>query len=164
MIRPALSALALIALSPAAIAQDAAPSVAEAQFAQIASWEGRWEVAGTDALEIVFTSTARGTVMIERWETAAGLHSMTVYHLDGERVIATHYCPQGNQPRLASLPEVGGRIEFAFHDVTGLDEGESHASSLAFVPQQDGSLKRTETYTDLDGPGSPSTYVLTRAP
>ena len=156
-------ALALATMAAPVSAEEAATSAAEQQFAQIASLEGRWRVAETDALEIVFEITARGQTVIERWETASGLHSITVYHRDGEKVIATHYCPQGNQPRLETVAGDKDLIAFAFRDITGLDEGESHAFSLAFTFNENGSLVRSETYRSADGPGSPSSYTMTRA-
>ena len=166
MIRTTLAALALFAPVASAFAQDAPPapplSPAEQHFAQIASWEGRWAVAETDALEIVFEITARGKTVVERWETASGLHSMTVYHLDGDHVVATHYCPQGNQPRLETVAGESGTIAFAFRDITGLDEGESHAFTLEFAKREDGALVRSEVYRSADGPGDPSSYTLMR--
>ena len=162
MIKPALTALALLAAASPVLAHEDAPPSAEQQFAEIASWEGRWKVAETDALQIVFEITARGKTVVERWETANGLHSMTVYHLDGGHVIATHYCPQGNQRRLDSMPGEDGRIAFAFRDITGLDEGESHAFALDWVMRGDGTLVRTEVYRSADGPGEPGRYTLAR--
>lgn len=158
----AIAGLAAVGLSAGALVDDSSPSEAARQFAQIAGWEGRWTVAETDALEIVFEQTARGTTMIERWETTAGLHSMTVYHLDGDAIVATHYCPQGNQPRLESVSGEDGRVAFGFRDVTGLDEGESHTQSVEFSVLTDGSLKRTEVYTSAKGLGEPSSYTLMR--
>ncbi len=164
MTRKYIPAAALVALASPAVADTSAPTLAEQQFSQIVSWEGRWQVAETDALEIVFEITARGSTVIERWETASGLHSITVYHLDGDKVVATHYCPQGNQPRLESTAAGDGGITFAFRDITGLDEGESHAFSLAYRLDEDGSLLRSEIYRSAEGPGEPSSYTLTRSP
>ena len=162
MIRHAMLLLAMLALPSLAHAQEAAPSPAERQFAQIVALEGRWQVAETDALQIVFEKTARGHTMIERWETASGLHSITVYHLDGDRLIATHYCPQGNQPRLESIDGDDGAIAFRFRDITDLDDGESHTHRLRFDPQGDGSVVRTEVYTGPEGLGDPGIYTLVR--
>jgi len=133
------------------------------QFALIRSWEGRWDVAETSALQIVFESSARGSAMVERWETQAGLHSMTIYHMDGEALVATHYCPQGNQPRLESREAADGEIRFAFRDVTDLDAGEAHAHALWFTPGADGTVQRSEVYRGEDGLQAPSVYTLTRA-
>ncbi len=134
------------------------------QFELISSWEGRWQVAETPALEIVFEQTARGSVMVERWETASGLHSMTVYHLDGDVLVATHYCPQGNQPRLESRATVDGQIRFTFRDVTDLDAGESHTHDLWFVPGDDGTIRRAEVYRGESGLQEPGQYTLSRMP
>lgn len=158
-----MAATSLVAMATPALAQEPSSDAAEQQFAQIASLEGRWQVAETDELEIVFEITARGQTVVERWETTSGLHSMTVYHRDGAKVIATHYCPQGNQPRLETVAGDKDHIAFAFRDITGLDEGESHAFSLGFTFNEDGSLVRSETYRSAEGPDNPSSYTLTRS-
>lgn len=132
------------------------------QFEMIRSWEGRWQVAETSALEIVFEPTARGSAMIERWETKSGLHSVTIYHMDGGVLVATHYCPQGNQPRLEARSGPVGPVRFTFRDVTGLDEGESHAHDLAFAAADDGSIVRSEVYRGSEGLQEPSHYTLSR--
>jgi hypothetical protein len=134
------------------------------QFELIRSWEGRWQVAETPALNIVFEATARGTAIVERWETASGLHSMTIYHMDGEAVIATHYCPQGNQPRLESRGAATGEVRFTFRDVTDLDAGESHTHELWFTPGPDGTMQRSEVYRGEEGLQAPGSYTLTRLP
>ena len=51
---------------------------------------------------------------------------------DGDALIATHYCAQGNQPRLKLTPGQGARIRFTFRDATDLAPGESHLHDLAF--------------------------------
>ncbi|MAY20679.1 MAG: hypothetical protein CL955_08680 [Erythrobacteraceae bacterium] len=164
MVMKSTAFAALLALSSPAMADEPAPTPAEAQFAQILGWEGRWQVAETDALQIVFEVTARGKTVVERWETASGLHSITVYHLDADSVIATHYCPQGNQPRLQSVAGDGSVIAFEFRDITGLDEGESHQFALSYTVREDGSLLRSEVYRSAEGEGEPGSYTLMRAP
>ena len=159
-----LAFLALLALTPSLSAHNPSPVTAEERYALIQSWEGRWEVEEIDSLQIVFEKTAKGHTMIERWETASGLHSMTVYHLDDDLIIATHYCPQGNQPRLQAGSGTLGHIDFDFRDVTDLDEGESHAHTLSFTKNSDGSLRRSETYMSGDDLGDPTILTLVRSP
>lgn len=161
----ALLALAVIAAPVRAETQEEAPLLAPLeQFQLIGSWAGRWEVAETSALQIVFERTARGSTMVERWETNSGLHSMTVYHMDGDALVATHYCPQGNQPRLETRSDAPGEVRFAFRDVTDLDGGESHTHELWFTPATDGTIRRSEVYRDDTGLGEPSHYTLSRMP
>lgn len=159
------SVLTIVLLAASAHAESGRESASLApaeQFELLRSWEGRWQVAETPALQIVFEPTARDSVMVERWETSAGLHSMTIYHMDGDALIATHYCPQGNQPRLASKGAPAGEVRFAFRDVTGLDAGEAHTHALWFTPAADGSIVRSEVYRGPDGLQEPSSYTLTR--
>lgn len=168
MVRLAYTPLFTLVLlvSPAALSADDAADILTPlqQFEQIREWEGRWQVAETPALSIVFEKTARGTAMVERWETKAGLHSMTIYHMDGDTLLATHYCPQGNQPRLESHGGDRDEIRFAFRDVTDLDEGESHTHDLWFTPRPDGTIVRYEVYKGAEGLQPPGNYTLSRMP
>ena len=148
--------------TPIVAQEDAATLTPAEQFELIRSWEGRWKVAETSALEIVFESAARGSSMIERWETQSGLHSITVYHMDGDVLLATHYCPQGNQPRLEAHLGESGEIRFEFRDVTDLGDGESHTHDLWFTPGPDGTIRRSEIYLGKEGLQEPGHYTLSR--
>ena len=163
--RKALAAIVPVALVGSSLsAREPAASSAEERYEQIKGWEGRWNVEEVDALQIVFEQTARGHTMVERWETASGLHSMTVYHVDGDAIVATHYCPQGNQPSLVSGSGDLKTIAFEFRDMTGLDKGESHTHSLSFTQNLEGSLHRREVYMESSGLGDPTTLTLVRSP
>ncbi|MBN8552669.1 MAG: hypothetical protein J0L52_07220 [Caulobacterales bacterium] len=87
---------------------------------------------------------------------------MTIYHMDGDVLVATHYCPQGNQPRLVSDGTPQGLITFAYRVATDLNPGESYQHDLSFARQADGSLVRSEIYRGPDGAGEPSRYTLRR--
>jgi hypothetical protein len=132
-------------------AEDAR-SVSEVQFRKIADLIGEWRVQESPSLRIVFEPTAGGSVIIERWMVGERIHSMTVYHLDGERLIATHYCPQGNQPRLAAVADGSAGISFAFLGATGLDPHESFQHALSFGWNAGGIVSRAETYRGPEGP------------
>jgi hypothetical protein len=46
---------------------------------------------------------------------------ISMFNLDGDRVLLTHYCAAGNQPRMvASASPDGKTITFTFLDVTNL--------------------------------------------
>jgi hypothetical protein len=53
---------------------------------------------------------------------------MTVYHLDGDQLVATHYCAMGNQPRFkldpASTASEG--LHFAFDGGSNMKPGDAH--------------------------------------
>jgi hypothetical protein len=117
-------------------------------FDQLKTLVGEWRNAAKPAspFRIRFSLTAGGTVLVESWEAAGKPHSLTLYHRDGDALIATHYCPQGNQPRLKLTPGHGPKLSFTFRDATDLAPGESHLHDLAFDLSDPNRPIRTETY------------------
>jgi hypothetical protein len=152
----------LLAGIASATAEDV-QSPSTTSFERIAALAGKWQVREEASLRIVFEPTAGGSVIVERWMFGERTHSITIYHLDGERLLATHYCPQGNQPRLAATASVDGEIRFAFLDATDLDQGESFQHDLTFKPNPDGSVSRSEIYWGPNGAGEESTLTLVPA-
>ena len=57
---------------------------------------------------------------------------MTVYHLDGGRLLLTHYCSAGNQPRLIAKRFDPGKkeIDFDFLDTTSKQGGHIHSAKF----------------------------------
>jgi hypothetical protein len=57
---------------------------------------------------------------------------VTIYHRDGDGLVATHYCSMGNQPRMrasGASPD-GKSIRFRFADITNLKPGGGHIKHL----------------------------------
>jgi TonB family protein len=135
---------------PAAPAPPAGESAAAAAaaFKQLSTLVGTWRnaEAPNSPLRIRFFLTAGGTTLVESWERAGQPHSLTLYHRDGDTLLATHHCPQGNQPRLALAPRNGNALHFTFRDATDLDAGESHLHDLSFDLTDPTSPVRSETY------------------
>lgn len=144
---------AVAALCVGADASAAEP--ASGAFDELKRLVGTWRPADQpdSKLRIEFALTAGDTVLKEFWE-APGHSSMTVYHLDGEILLATHYCPRGNQPRLAMTGrDEEGALRFEFRDGTGLDEaGEFYEQVLTLRVDEEGQLTRGEVYAEFGKP------------
>jgi hypothetical protein len=138
-------------------------STSARQFSTISTLTGEWRVKERSSLKIVFERTAGGSVIVEKWMSGEQTHSLTIYHLHGEKLIATHYCPQGNQPRLAAVNSDSGEIRFTFQDATDLDPNESYQHDLSLELNSDGTLSRGEIYWGPNGAGEKSTLTLVRA-
>jgi hypothetical protein len=170
--RPAtLWAAPLIAAAIAAPPAAAAPPpphqavAASDAFAQLARLTGLWRPADKPAspLRIHFYLTAGGTVLVESWEAAGKPHSLTLYHRDGEALLATHYCPQGNQPRLALAGRDQDGLHFTFKDATDLDPAtESHQHDLWLDLTDPQRPVRAEIYRGKDGGGAQERLKLVR--
>lgn len=140
------------------------PEQAEAVFSQLKELEGVWQRAGQPehGHRIEFRTTARDTVLIEKWTYLGQQHSLTIYHRDGDTLLATHYCPQGNQPRM-ELASGDAAINFTFRDATDLDlETEQYQHDLSLKLSEDGQLIRSEIYKDGQGHDHPGVLVLER--
>jgi hypothetical protein len=73
-------------------------------------------------------------VLVETWTMSATSESMTLYALDGEELLATHFCPQGNQPRLRfSSVAADGRYQFVFKDASNLQNQQAEHQHAMWV-------------------------------
>ena len=128
---------------------SAADSTAKAAFEQLKGLAGDWRSTRKDGSTTVnYRVIANGTSLAETWTMSPTRQSMTVYTLDGERLIATHYCPQGNAPRLRLTgTDEGGVHHFEFFDGANLQDPSGfheHAFWIAIDPS--GTLTRNEVY------------------
>jgi len=127
-----------------------AESLASRAFADLSTLVGEWEgsYANGRSHQVSFELTANGSALLETWTMSPTRQSLTVYALDGERLISTHYCPQGNQPRLVLRErDDSGRYQFEFLDGTNLhDPAGSHQHALSIQVDSAQNFSRSEVY------------------
>ena len=143
----------------AAIAQ----SGAQKTFEHIKSLNGTWEAkVNNRPVKVVFRTTSGGSAVLS--EILGEEDMITMFHMDNDRVLATHYCGAGNQPRMqASLSPDGKTITFTFVDATNLATPKSgHMNQLVItMPDAD---HHTEDWTFAqDGKEMKEHFELTRA-
>jgi hypothetical protein len=103
-------------------------SDAQKTFAKLKTLAGSWR--GTImGISINFTirAASSGTAILHEGNTSGGQppnHEITMFYLDGDRLLATHYCDAGNRSHLEGkmLPD-GKTIELGFLDVVGSTRG-----------------------------------------
>jgi hypothetical protein len=130
-----LKQIAMTILACAPVLMAAEPTPGEAAWKKLQTLAGTWE--GTEAgrtTTMTYTVVSGGHTLIESMKMPEPEPDMvTVYHRDGEALMATHYCSMGNQPRMkASAPiPAGDAISFRFVDVTNLKKpGSGHIKHL----------------------------------
>lgn len=100
-------------------------------FERLKALEGQWRGTSSSgaAVEVTYALTGNGTALVETYSMSEHPAMLTVYHLDGDSILLTHYCV-GNQPRMrATSFGDDGTMRFDFVDVSGLDtadEGHMH--------------------------------------
>jgi hypothetical protein len=153
---------ASIGITPA-YAEISANEVKEA-FGRLATMEGRWEAReGKRTTQIAYVATSAGTAITESWTVNGKPHSITVYTLGPDGLLATHYCRQGNQPvlKLDSMDE-NGTIHFRFHSASNLaSTADEHLHELWLFRSAANRLQHEELYL-ADGKGEPLTRHFRR--
>lgn len=79
-----------------------------------------------------FVVTSGGSALCEIMGEGTEHEMTNVYHLDGDRVVVTHYCAAGNQPRMVSTKITDASIVFELDSVSN------------YFPTQGGCMGRLE--------------------
>ncbi len=105
----------------------ATPSAAKQAFEKLKTLSGSWQ--GTIMnipIALTIRAASSGTIIHHEANTAKGPpdHEITLFHLEDDRLIATHYCDAGNRARLeGKITPDGKGLEFTFLDVSGSTKG-----------------------------------------
>ncbi len=140
-VRFMLSAVVLMALSTVVFAQADAqksPSDAQKAFDRLKTLAGSWEGKVTTLppqsgmgdgalLQVSMRVTSRGHALVHEMKEAGTPddptrydHPVTMFYLDSNRLLLTHYCDAGNRPRMVARTSADGKtVEFDFIDVAG---------------------------------------------
>jgi hypothetical protein len=124
-----IAGLMVAADKPAAMAADQ-------QFDKLKTLAGTW--GGTDdegnTVTVIYKVVSDGSVLMETLSPAAHPNSMiTMYHLDKSKLMMTHYCSAGNQPRMRvkKISKDGNAFTFSYVDATNLASAkDAHMSRL----------------------------------
>ena len=98
-----------------------AASAAQKSFEDLKALDGTWEGKSLNGqlLEVAYRVTSNGSAIMSEIKGKEDMISM--FNLDGDRVVLTHCCAVGNQPRMvASASPDGKTITFDFLDATNL--------------------------------------------
>jgi hypothetical protein len=152
--------LPLLLLASSAHAESTPTEVFEQLKSLVGTWEGKRTNGST--VQVVYKLTAADTVLVETWTMSPTRESMTLYHMDDKALIATHYCPIGNQPTL-QLKRVAGRLfNFEFRSATNLpDRKVEHEHLFEIELLAKDKYRRKETYVE-NGAANASDMVFTR--
>jgi len=105
-----------------------AQSDAQKSFDQLKSLAGSWEGKNSmgQSVQVSYRMTAGGSALMSEI-VGHGETMISMINFDGpNRLLLTHYCAVGNQPRMqASASPDGKTITFNFLDATNLDSPQS---------------------------------------
>src|SRR5262245_26756272 len=182
--KPLAATFLMLSAASIALAQSAAsapPTSAEAAFSHLKTLAGRWKgqaAMGTGA------DAANAPVRVSLRVTSGGdalLHEMvpdgraddptngaddpvTIFYLDGDRLLLTHYCDSGkNRPRMVGKASPDRKtLSFDFLDVSGGTKL-GHMSRAVFTFIDADHHLEDWTFVAPDGKASPAHIELVRA-
>lgn len=106
------------------VARSDAKKAFENMKALAGSWQGT--IMGI-SINVTIRLTSSGTAILHEATTGGGNppdHEITMFYVDGDRLLATHYCDAGNRARLeGKMSPDGKKSEFNFLDVAGSTKG-----------------------------------------
>lgn len=118
-----LSSVVCFGLIGTAFAQAQEPNGAAIAFERLKSLAGRWEADTKIGTAVTTYEVVSGGKAVLEHISFVGKHDMiTVYYVDHNRLLLTHYCDSGTQPRM-SASGINARtnsIDFHFVDITNL--------------------------------------------
>ena len=128
-----------------------APSPAYDKMKTLAgSWDGSVDEGGKQVPTKARLRMMSDNSVLAHWLDEGSDHEMlTMFHMDGNDLMATHYCAAHNQPRMVLVS--GGdpnRLVFKFKDGTNIAPTDGHMRQVAFV--FDGPNHHIEEWTYSD--------------
>jgi len=141
-----------------------AQSDAQKTFDHLKTLNGHWEGKASNGkdLKVDFRPTSGGSAIMS--EILGEEDMVTMFHMDNDRVMATHYCMAGNQPRMvASASPDGKTITFNFLDGTNIASPKAGHMNHLVITIADAD-HHTEDWTFVkDGAELKEHFDLTRA-
>lgn len=114
---------------------DPTPTAKQA-FERLKSLSGTWEGKaghGADAVrtKVTYKVTGMGSAVVETQFPGTANEMVTVYHLDGEKLLLTHYCAAQNQPKMRYAPgKEGSVLKFDFVSGSNMKPTDAHMHNL----------------------------------
>src|SRR5262249_37732495 len=117
-------------------------------------------------VKITYTLVSGGSALMERLQPANEPEMITMYTQDGDRILVTHYCSQGNQPQMQTeaMKAKADKYSFALVRVSGMKSpDEAHMVGLVLTLVDRDHITQEWKYTDK-GKTEGEVFEYTRKP
>ncbi len=108
----------------------------QSSFDRLKTLAGMWQGKSPEGqtVKVLYRVTSNGSALMSEMQTE---DMVTMFHMDGDRLLMTHYCGAGNQPRMQGAVSPDGKTyTFNFVDATNLatpETGHMHRLVLTLV-------------------------------
>jgi len=159
--------LCVLFLSVSLAAAEPPESKASAAMDKMKSLEGVWEGKDPEGnpVTVSYRIVSAGTSLEETLDHGKmGSGAMvTMYHLDGDNLMLTHYCSMGNQPRMRMSKSSPTSMAFSFVDGTNISSEDDHRMSGLVITWTDKDhISQEWTMREKGKDGHPMVFKLAR--
>jgi hypothetical protein len=91
-------------------------------------WTGKFD--DGNEIKVTYTMISGGNAVMETFRLPDGTDMRSIYHLNGDKLMMTHYCESGNQPRLQGAISENKDVTLNFLDITNLNAEPKMSSYL----------------------------------
>ena len=103
-------------------------------FDQLKALAGNWQAQTPDGKDVKasYQLVSGGNCVMETLDTPDGANMITMYHMDGSRLVMDHYCATNNVPHMRATSSADGKkLDFAFVTASNLAKpGDMHMHTL----------------------------------
>jgi len=150
--------LMFLLVATAALAQSS-----QKQFETIKSLAGNWEgkTPKGQAVTVSYRVTSGGSAVMSEIQSEDDMISM--FHMDGDRLLMTHYCGAGNQPRMKAASSSDAKsVAFEMIDATNLASPTAGHMHKAVFTVVDADHHTEDWYFIQDGKEMHERFEMTR--
>jgi hypothetical protein len=155
----------LIAFGGFAADMEHPPAPTNASFDHMKSLVGVWQ--GTSPMgdvKVTYELISNNTALMETISSAKEPNMVTIYYPDGKGVMMTHYCSDGNQPRMHAAASTNpNSVAFTFVDITNLASPQAMHMHDLTISWKDKDHITQDWVMNMNGTSQKTTFVLARA-
>ena len=97
----------------------------------VGEWVGVVDEGGKKMpVTVSYRLVSNGTALVETLNTPEDMDMITMYVADGMNLAMTHYCAEGNQPRMRAAVPAGNVSTLEFHSVDATNLSGANASPM----------------------------------
>ena len=138
------------------------------QWESIKSLVGEWDgyhMEGGQKMKthVSIRMTGDGSAVMHVIDAGTPHEMVTMFHMDKDTLMATHYCSAHNQPRFVAAPSTDPKnVVFEYKDGTNIRPGDGHMGRLGIMVV-DADHHNEDWGYDQGGKISSGTFYMTRA-
>lgn len=156
----------LLTLTAVVQSQEHKIPASNPQFSALKTLAGDWTMKTPDgkvATETYRVVSGDSAIILDQRMPEEGGTMITMFHPDGQKTVATHYCSMGNQPRMVTDASGDTKsIAFKFKDITNDDGKSGSMRNLTIVLLDTDHHDQVWTWQDASGKQRTETFHYTR--